>query len=145
MQQLLSDSLNCITKNEIIRKLPVNNILKEAVLEQNNIGWDNWFKSRVALSLRNLFPKPVKKQSLLKQLLDHTAVRWKALWAERNDVVHGRAEGSISQQRKLRAIAELEYIYSRKHLYLLKDQERLFDSIENTRLFHCPPFKIGSC
>ena len=57
---------------------------RRAFQDQYEIGWQNWYKSRVAKSLRDLFPKPGKTGSVLLQLLNHTTSQWKVLWQERN-------------------------------------------------------------
>ena len=38
---------------------------RQAITDMNAIGWCNWFKNRISSSLKELFPKPNKKQSLL--------------------------------------------------------------------------------
>ena len=101
---------------------------------QQRIGWSNWYKGRIALLFCPLFPKGEQKFDYLKVILNHTLTQWKELWIERNAIVHGHHNNSKQSEKTLRVHAELEHIYKRKSQYLNKDQEILFDNIEQHKI-----------
>ena len=63
-------------------------------------------------------------------IIKQTFTLWKDLWSERNEVVHGVENKNKISERKRRVYAELQYIYSRRKLYLEKDKELLFETVE---------------
>ena len=102
-----------------------------AINEMNEIGWGQWFSSRVSKSLCKLFPTKKKKGSVIKLLLMHTTVQWKALWKSRNKIVHGTDTQARQMKKRDRVNAELTYIYSRRHIYLSKDRDLLFSNLQD--------------
>ena len=103
----------------------------QAINDMNAIGWEQWYKSRVATSLSKMFPKYKKKKSTLKIILMYTTVQWKSLWQSRNEMVHGNEASQRRLKKNDRINAELTYIYSRKHMYLAKDRDILLSNLED--------------
>ena len=52
------------------------------------------------------------------------------MWKNRNIIVHGNDKENQTNQQCMRAYAVLEYIYSRRRLYLEKDKALLLDTVE---------------
>ena len=97
---------------------------------QHQIGWNNWYKGRIATSLHRLFLQKGKKKDILEMILSHTLTQWKELWIQRNNIVHDYNESNSISERTKRIHAELDFIYSRRLQYLHKDQDILLDSLE---------------
>ena len=102
---------------------------QNAINDMNEIGWGQWYQSRVAISLCVLFPQKKKKGSSIKILLAHTTTQWKRLWKQRNEIVHGSEKQKQQIKKRDRVDAEITYIYSRRHLYMLRDREILLPSL----------------
>ena len=88
------------------------------------------FKGRIAYGFRDLFPRIGKQKDFLLCITNYTLTLWKDLWTERNEVVHGVTKSNQLSERTKRVHAELHRIYSRRHLYLEKDKDLLFDTVE---------------
>ena len=63
-------------------------------------------------------------------ILDHTLNKWKELWNQCNECVHNHHDKSQLSEKTKRIHAELEHIYRRRKLYLCKDQDILFDNVD---------------
>ena len=110
-----------------ITKLPHQYRL--AFQHQAEIGWSNWYKGRVAITLTRLFPRQPKQKYLIPQLLSHTLRQWTTLWSLRNEIVHGHHQSSALSEKTNRIHAELRHIYSKRAQYLSKDQDILMEDI----------------
>ena len=64
------------------------------------------------------------------------------LWKLRNEVVHGISNNNKNTEKKMRIHAELEHIYSKRKLYLSKDQDILLPSVDEHKKLHLSSIQI---
>ena len=72
------------------RKLDISTLPQDFQLafhHQDQIGWNNWYKGRIATSHHQLFPKKDKQKDILQLILAHTLTQWKELWIARTTVI----------------------------------------------------------
>ena len=63
-------------------------------------------------------------------LLDMIWTSWKSLWYERNSIEHGIDTAQNKEKVKSKICWKLEAIYNKRELLLSKDQDLLYDNIE---------------
>ena len=115
MKQLLIDSIKCIAQNNLIRIMPINNILKEAVQEQNAIGWFQFIEGFWSTKWRQCITQHLNLSKSMKSpllLLSKTQRRiwmiaWN-MWMNRNTTLH-KAKKSIHPNDITSLHKEIEY------------------------------------
>ena len=128
--------ITALTLHQQDKQLCLTNVperFRDAIHYQNLIGWDNWYKGLVTRQWRILLLQGDQSDTKcipIQSLLITTAQTWTRLWKLRNEIEHGVEVSGRQERKKQQIYWELESIYRQRSEYLPRDQEILFDSIE---------------
>jgi hypothetical protein len=99
-----------------------SNALKQAVMEQTNIGWNHWFKGRFTSSWGTLYNHDLRTTN--HGLTNQTAEKWSkkiidmnydfvlSVWTIRNDIEHS-TDGDQVRNQKDRLIEKIMWTKSK--------------------------------
>ena len=101
------------------------------IYDMNSIGWDQLFKMGISKRWKAFQDsKKKRRKSDMFIVCNLLWSEWKTLWYEQNVCQHGTT--TIEKSKKLRSDInfKLKAIYKSRHLLLSKDQNLLYDTIE---------------
>jgi hypothetical protein len=111
-------------------------IIKQALKEQNEIGWINFYKGRMSIKWeqvqRNHYNKQKKKQSdphiWATTIITSMWQGFLQMWEDRNNDQHGRDQNKADVKERDTLLRKLKHLYVQKDILDPKDQ----------RLYHKP-------
>jgi len=108
--------------------------------QQNNVGWRQLFSGRMSrewsrlqddhLCVSKLAGKTRTGRLWTTTIITAVWKQWDIVWKLRNGVIHGQDSTSRAIILRQKAEWQIKTIYDNRELYLPKDQEILFDTVE---------------
>ena len=94
------DALKFYARNDPIDSATFPSSVRQAIYDQSLIGWENWYKGRIAKSWSSVITTVPGEKDFLKTILSHTLSQCRELWLQRNAVVHGHNSNAHSIEKK---------------------------------------------
>jgi hypothetical protein len=114
--------------------LPTNNTpLRRALIEQNEIGWDNcmrgWISSKFQSIVNQDKANPLSRYELMKWTTQVVKLTWQhelSQWKARNEAVHGETKEEQYQKVRERLLDDAADLYAKKWEIHEPDRTRIF-------------------